>query len=176
VLALAAIVVAGGCAQFTVRADPNPDADFSRYGTFGWLPLAAAAPIDQDTGNRGLTDHIYSTVEQEMARKGYKPAANAAADLLMTFRLLRDDGYDDNVLPYQTAWQRGTYRAALHESSTTYTRGTLMIDVVERDNNQLVWRGSASARLMSLPSYERMVERAEDAVRQIMASLPGRAR
>ena len=64
----------------------------------------------------------------------------------------------------------------MHASSNSYTRGTLIIDVVERNDNVLVWRGAASARLLSMPSYEHMVARAEDAVKQILASFPSRTR
>jgi hypothetical protein len=170
------LATATGCAQFTIQTHPDPDVDFARYGTFGWLPLAAAAPIDQDMGSRGLTDRTYAAVETELERKGWKPAANDTADLLVTFRLLRGDGYDDSRIPYMSAWQRGTYRAALHEASSSYTRGTLIIDVLQRTGPTLVWRGAASARLLSQPSYERMVERAEAAIEQILASFPVRAR
>ena len=171
---VALAVVASGCTQFTVRADRNPDADFARYRTFAWMPIAMAPPADQDMGGRSITDRVYSDVETVLQHRGYTPAPSTSADLLITFRLLRTEGYDESYVPYSAAWYRGAYRDALHASADSYTRGTLIIDAVDRAENSLVWRGSASARLLSQPSYERQADRAQDAVAKILASFPSR--
>jgi len=168
------VVLAAGCTQFAVRADRAPDADFSRYRTFAWMTIAAAPPADQDTGSRGIDDRIYSAVESAMHTKGYTPAASTAADLLVTFRLLRQDGYDDEHISYMSQWNRGAYLNALHASSDSYVRGTLLIDVVDRATNTLVWRSSASARLLPHLSYEAKVERAQEAVEQMLETFPAR--
>ena len=167
-------VLATGCSQFTIRADRSPGVDFARYRTFAWMPIAAAPPDDQDTGSRGLNDRIYSTVEAELQRRGYVPAASDAADLVMTFRILRQDGYDDAHIPYAAQWHRGAYQQALHASSDSYVRGTLVIDAVDRTGRALVWRGSASARLLTHTSPERTLKRAEAAVAQTMKDFPAR--
>src|SRR6185503_10535511 len=166
------VVVGAGCAQFTIRADRNPATDFARYRTFAWMPIAAAPPADQDAGGRGLENRIYSAVEGELQRRGYAPAASGAADLLVTFRILRNDGFDDADIPYAAQWHRGAYVAALHASDDTYVRGTLIVDAVDRTQNMLVWRGSASARLLPHASYEKKVDRAESAIAQILATFP----
>lgn len=167
-------LVASGCAQFTVRADQNPGTDFTRYRTFAWMPIAASPPEDQDTGSRALNDHIYSTVETELERRGYAPAPSATADLLVTFRILQQDGYEDAHIPYGAQWYRGAYLEAIHASPDTYERGTLVIDVIDRVANTLVWRGTASARLLPDTSFGATVERAEAAVSQTMKPFPAR--
>ena len=167
-------VVGSGCAQVTIRTDRNPAADFAGYRTFAWMPIAAAPPADQDAGSRGLENRIYSAVEGELQRRGYTPAASSAADLLVTFRILKADGFNDADIPYAAQWHRGAYVAALHASSDTYVRGTLIVDAVDRTQNLLVWRGSASARLLPHTSYEKKVERVESAVAQILETFPAR--
>jgi hypothetical protein len=167
-------VLAAACTQFTVRSDRNPDADFSRYRTFAWMPIAAAPPADQDTGSRGLDKRVYSAVEGELQRRGYAPVPSADADLLLTFRILREDGYDDAHIPYAAQWHRGAYLAATHASEDSYERGTLIIDVVDRAQNALVWRGSASARLLPHISYDKKVDRVNSAVEQILKPFPAR--
>src|SRR5258705_356041 len=107
-------VVGSGCTQFTIRTDQNPAADFAGYRTFAWMPIAAAPPADQDAGGRGLENRIYSAVEGELQRRGYAPAASSAADLLVTFRILKDDGFNDADYPYAAQWHRGSYMQALH--------------------------------------------------------------
>jgi len=168
-------VVASACTQFTVHADRNPSADFARYRSFAWMPIAAAPPADQDTGSRGLDKRIYGAVEREMRRSGYTPATDADADLLLTFRILKEDGYDDAHIPYAAQWHGGAYREALHASDQTYERGTLIVDAVDRQKNTLVWRGSASARLLPHLEYQKRAERAETAIAKILATFPVRA-
>jgi hypothetical protein len=172
-LALAILVIAG-CSQFTVRANRDPAADFGRYRSFAWLPLAAAAPDDQTTGDRALDKRIYEAIEGEVQKKGYVPAASDKADLLLTYRLLRTDGYQEPKLPYAAQWHRGAYMEAYHASPDTYERGTLIIDVVDRAQSELVWRGLASARLQPHTSYDSTVKRARAAIEQTLASLPAR--
>ena len=171
-ICLLAIPAASGCSQFTVRADRNPAADFARYRTFAWMAIAEARPGDQTTGHRGIDDRIYTDIEREMQRHGYAPGANADADLLLTFRLLKDARYDDADVTYGAQWHHGVYLDALHASPDAYDRGTLMVDVVDRTQNLLVWRGSAASRLLPHFSYERRVKRASDAVKKIFAKFP----
>lgn len=173
-LAMLAIALTTGCSQFTIRTDRAPDADFTRYRTFAWLPLAAAPPDDQTTGDRALDKRIYEAIEGEMQRKGYSHAASDASDLLLTYRLLRTNGYQEPQLPYQAQWHRGAYVEALHASPDTYQRGTLIIDVVDRPARELVWRGSASARLQLHTSYDATVKRARAAIEQTLARFPAR--
>jgi hypothetical protein len=169
-------VVASACTQFTVRADRSPSADFARYRTFAWMPIAAAPPADQDTGSRGLDKRIYSAVERELQRDGYAPVASGDADLLFTFRILKVDGFDDAHIPYAAQWHRGAYVGALHASDDPYDRGTLIVDAVDRAENVLVWRGSASARLLPHLAYDKRAERAEEAVAKILATFPVRGK
>jgi hypothetical protein len=175
-LAIALVsVVVSACAKFAVRADRKPDADFTRYRTFAWMPIAASPPNDQDTGSRGLDRRIYSAVEVALQHDGYVPAASADADLLMTFRILKEDGYDDEHIPYAAQWHRGAYLDAVHATPDSYQRGTIIIDAVDRAENTLAWRGSASARLLPHLSYDKRAKRAEDAVAQILKTFPARA-
>jgi hypothetical protein len=172
--AIMLLVVASACTKFTVRTDRNPEADFTRYRTFAWIPIADAPPADQDTGDRGLNNRIYSAVEAQLRHDGYAGAPNSSADLLVTFRLLKDAGFEDAKLPYAAQWHRGAYVEALHASSDSYDRGTLIVDAIDRTANVLVWRGSASARLLPHLSYQERAARAEDVVAKIFESFPAR--
>src|SRR5262245_34124797 len=125
-------VVGSGCTKFTIHADRNPDADFARLRTFAWMPLAAAPPGDQDAGGRGLENRIYSAVERELQHRGYVPAESGAADMLVTFRILKVDGFNDADYPYAAQWTRGAYVQALHASDDSYVRGSLIVDAVDR--------------------------------------------
>ena len=78
-----------GCSQFTVRADHDPAADFSRLRTYAWLPLDQAAPADQSLPDRYLDKKLREAVDENLGKKGYRPAGNAPADFLLNYRLAR---------------------------------------------------------------------------------------
>ena len=137
-------------------------------------PDRHCAPDRSGHGDRDLTKRIYAAVESQLEGKGYTPAANDAADLLVTFRVLRSDEYNEAQFPYSMPWRMGTYRSALHASDDSYERGSLIIDVIDRRANELVWRGSASARLLPSLPYDKTVKRIDAAVKQILAPLPAR--
>ena len=168
------VVATAGCTQFAIETQRGTDADFARYRTFAWMRIADAPPQDQDMGTRGLNDRVYSAIEGALQRKGYAPAEHDAADLLLTFRILKQDGYDDEHVPYAAQWRRGAYVAAMHATPDSWERGTLIVDVVDRNRNALVWRGAASARLLPHTSYETSVERAQAAVAKIFEDFPAR--
>ena len=102
------------------------------------------------------------------------PAEHDAADLLLTFRILKQDGYDDEHIPYAAQWRRGAYVAAMHATPDSWERGTLIVDVIDRARNTLVWRGAASARLLPHTSYEATVERVQAAVADMFKAFPAR--
>lgn len=167
-------LLATACAQFTIKAESNPAADFGRYRTFGWLASDAAPPADRDTGDRFIDARLTADIESAMQRKGYLPATAGAPDLLLTYRLVRTDAYDEPALPYGAVWRRSTYEQVLHASADSYDRGTLIVDVIDRAANELVWRGSASARLLPNLSYKQRVARAQAAVDAIFRRFPVR--
>ena len=168
---LAVLLAVAACTKYEIQSDRDPAVDFSRYRTFAWMPRAAAPPADQDTGDNAMDNQIYSFVEAQLERRGLTPAPSATADLLVTFRLIRNEGYDETNMPYGLGW-RGMYRASFHTSGDLYVRGTLIVDVVDRKTNQLVWRGSAEGRLRPWTSYQEGVARAKDAVDKMFKDYP----
>jgi len=173
-LALLALAAVTGCSTFTVHADREPGADFGRYRSFAWFPLAKVPPDDQTVGDRYVDKEIYEAIEGDLQRKGYAMATPDTADFLLTYRLLKSAGYQDLELPYTTQWHRGVALAVLHEYPDAYDRGTLMIDAVDRATGDLVWRGTASARLLSHTSYENTLKRARKAIEKTLADFPRR--
>jgi len=165
--ALAFLVAVAACSQFTVRSDRDPDVDFSSYRTFGWLPLDIAPPADQQVPDRYIGRKVVQAIDEQLTDKGYAAASGTQPDLYVTYRLIQ--AATTNV---PLSYARGYW--ALHASPDTYDEGTLVIDVIAVKTNTLVWRGTASARLLPTLPFDKAVARAQAAIAQTFKTFPAR--
>jgi hypothetical protein len=169
-LAIAALLgVTAACTQFEVRTAGDPGFDVAGHPSWGWLPLDLSAPADQRLPDRHLERKLVTTVGRVLQEKGYREDATAP-ELFVNYRLSSRDHTDVELVPGYGigAW---TQR---HSWDDTYERGTLRIDVIDAGTRTLVWRGTASARLLDHASYEKRAKRTEEVVRQVLETFPRR--
>jgi len=176
--ALAAVLVlalfAGACSRFAVQADADPNVDFARFTTFAWLPKDEAPPADQWLQDRAIEKRVRSGVEAGLRAKGYRPAEGGTPDLFVTYRLTSESRSSSGVPGAYAGYNLGWWSGAHVMRTDDYERGTLIVDVIQADDMKLVWRGSASARLLPHISFEKRAKRATEAVERIMKDFPAR--
>lgn len=150
-LALAGVVLAAlltGCAGGPeIRADYDKAADFGKYHTYGFFAQAGT-----DTGDvRSLaTQMLQNAATREMESRGYAKAENP--DLVINFKGRLEEKTDVESRPapfYGPGWgYRGWYGApwggygATEVTTRHYKVGTLVMDVVDREQRQVVYQGS----------------------------------
>jgi hypothetical protein len=141
-LALAVLIV--GCSSTKVAMDWDREVDFSGFETFAWLEVdeedreGLQLPDHLDTRLRRIVDDVLT--EQGLQRAPVLPMA----DLLLTYYVnvkkeLRVDRvtagyYGTYGYGYWPGYTHGT-RANVRE----YAKGTVVIDIVDRRTQQLVW-------------------------------------
>lgn len=171
-LACVALVAIAGCSRFQVRTAQDPAVRFADYESYAWLPRSVALPVDQRLQDRQLERIVRAGVARGMATKGYGQAAVKEADLLVTYRLVSADrqvaGAPRGYSAVAGTWMRDDW------SSDSYERGSLVVDLYDRERRRLVWRGMASARLLPHLSHEARVERVTKAIDEIMVGAPAR--
>lgn len=154
-LALAAL----GCgASYEVHTMSAPDARLTELHTFRVLPaprprdgaarVGAYDPmVNNSIANRALRDAIVG----ELANRGYT-LDERAPDFLVAVYASAQERLDvtdwDYGYPY---WPRGRVPGVPVERVTQYTEGTVVVDVITPGTRDLLWRGSASARLTEDP-------------------------
>jgi len=168
------LLASGACARFTVRADADPKVDFDAFSTFAWLPPEQAPRGDQWLQDRAIERRVQSGVEAGLRAKGYRPAEGGAPDLLMTYRLTSESRSTSGVPTAYRGYDLGWWSGARMLKTDTYERGTLIVDAIDADAKRLVWRGSASARLLPHLSFKERAKRATQAVERIMEDFPAR--
>jgi hypothetical protein len=144
-LGLIALLV--GCSGIEVHTDWDREIDFTKYRSYRWAPTertsADSAARDLRAPDRTLLDRrIRSAVDDEMAAKGYVRTDARDADLLLVYHSSsrrRVDVYDS---PYRRRWGWGP---GVHR----WREGTLLLEVVDRRENFVVWQGWGTGALGS---------------------------
>jgi hypothetical protein len=143
-LTVAALAVSVACSTATISVDWDHQVNFSRYKTFAWYDHKGDAHPRQ-APNQIVDARIRRSVAQDLIDKGLTQTAPSEADLLVTYytaldRSLRmySSGYGYG---YWGGWHGWGPRAA-YTDVYEYTEGTLVIDLIDRVKEQLVWRGT----------------------------------
>jgi hypothetical protein len=128
--------LAASCAPVTTRWDYDPEADFSQYKTFNWMP-------DEDRGERAGQEWDHPFVDKRIQQalivalqgKGFEKTATQP-DLLVAYRFTSKQKTAVHVYdpPYPYWGPQPTEVQRLRE-------GTLVIDLVDPQTRRLVWRG-----------------------------------
>jgi len=179
--ALAAVValslLASGCSRLAVNTEVDPRADFTSYASFEFLPQGGLARPAEDVPRRlrATLDPLYHAYVQEgvtrnLTAKGLALApSREEADLLIGYRTVIGDRTE--VIPpiYGYGWRghvRPLYPARVHR----YKEGTLVIDIIDRRGEYLVWRGVGVGAMRDMRPGEDLIA----AVGEILEQFPPR--
>jgi hypothetical protein len=128
-------LASAGCSTMTIKTDFDSDVDFAKYKTYKWYrptPGAEAARV-----NSLLDKRIKLAVERELTAKGLERSQGRGADLIIRYHA----GMRERV-EITSDWYGWRYRRRSIDTYR-YREGTIVIDFVDPQLKQLVWRGWA---------------------------------
>ncbi len=179
-LGIAGLWLAGCESGPDIRADYDKAADFSQYRTYNFLAASGAG-----SDAKSLATQILQTAaSREMESRGYTKADNA--DLLINFKGKIEEKIDIESTPapmYGAGYgYRGWYGAPYgaygyggsEVSTHRYNVGTLVMDVVDRKKQQVVFQGGLED-VVSKKDLENREALLTGAVTTIFAKYPARA-
>ena len=170
-LSLLVIAVFTGCASMKVDTDYDSAASFAAYQTFAWMEKPDEVR-DNLTRLGQVTQRIETAVERELMADGYQKASatpdffvvyHTAVETQITGATIDTWGYNYR----RPRWRTGTVYADV--SVDSYQEGTLIIDIVDAEKNELVWRGTAVGAVSSTAQAAKKVD---EAVQKILAEFP----
>jgi hypothetical protein len=154
------IFVLGGIScNPSVNTDKAEDVNLKNYSTFAYLPSG-----DSVQNRVVMEERVIAEVRQEMEGRGYKLDADNP-DLVVLVKAMYEEEERLRREPYYTSYD---YYSPRFYSPTTlspyyyrgyatiprvtgynireieYTEGTFVVDVIDRENNRIVWRGWSS--------------------------------
>jgi hypothetical protein len=155
-----------GCASsVTTSVDYDRSIDFSRYRTYGWL----RSRIGNDILERRLT----AAIDRGLAARGLTRSDTPDLYVSMHGRLSKEVRYT----AYDTAWGYGWRRWGVGQTRVRRQEvpvGTLVVDLVDAGDKELVWRGTATTPIDKTASAEKREAAVQEAVEKLFAAYPPR--
>ena len=173
-----ALSALSGCAT-RARSDFDRDVSFSRYNSFDWIapPIRASEeemrsdPNGPFASNSLLDKRMRAAVTSKLRARGYRYEEGGNSGFRLNYHVtfkdkLAGSGTD---FGYTGRYHRGAFSSGFNWSVRQYQEGTIIIDVIDRAMDQLVWRGRSVSRNRDGNYDEAEINRA---VNQILMRFP----
>ncbi|MFD3003736.1 DUF4136 domain-containing protein [Pontibacter toksunensis] len=161
-LLLITLLSLSGCARLPladVRYDYDPEINYRKFRSFGWYRAEVPTPVAGGSGPAFSTlvdDRVKGAVASELVKQGLKLVVDETPDLLVAYDIAVDTAQlvtqDYNLPPgYGYAYWYGYRYRYSHAGLPNYMDirkfdiGTLVIDLIDPQTNQVIWRGSVDS-------------------------------
>ena len=152
------VAAAAACTTLKTTSDYDPSTDFSRYRTWGWHE---GSSIKDSIWSK----RIQAALESELSKRGLtRDEANPDLRVAVHVRLSKETqvtttgGYG-----YGYRWRGGVSTAKVEQIPV----GSLIVDLADAKQKELVWRGMATDTL----NPEKSPEEKEKALREALAKM-----
>ena len=154
----------------TVSSHIERNVDFVDYLTYDWGPPDNLPVGDPRLDNNPFfKDHLQGAIEKALAAKGYERAATEAPDLLVHYHA----NVSQRVEVYNADSQYGYCYENCNARVVDYEEGTLVVDIVDRETNKVVWRGWAQDAMDGvIDNQQRLEKQVDEGVTKMMLLLP----
>jgi Domain of unknown function (DUF4136) len=167
----AAMLLLVGCYSPTAnlyQSEKTPGIDFQNYKTYAWLPTKDTS-FTKLASKKAVESSLSAAVSQQLNSRGMK-FDSLTPDCLFTYSLVLTKTYqlgqepppvyapnsNAGALPgqynmyYYVPASTAMYNPDLYQGSmkvTTFRDGTLVIDMIDRKTNQIIWRTNAQGKV-----------------------------
>jgi hypothetical protein len=159
---------AAACSSITVNTNYKPGINFARFKTYDWMPRLEKSGNLQEVIAAGRVGYIIEgAVEKELTDRGYKKEKRAGIkpDFFLAYRAQVKEKTESKVITYAC----GEPICPQGIDLVTIREGMLVLDIIEADSNQVVWRGTAVG-VIGDPSKRK--EAIEGAVARMLQNFP----
>ena len=166
---LCAMMLTIGCSTISsVRYDYDTEADFGNLKTYDWLEeFTEMSAID--------VKRIKNAVDTELTARGYSQSLDDP-DFMVAIHgtseekvNVVDHGY--RYCPYGR-YCYGYWGWGPAATTYTYEEGTLIIDIIDSESLEMIWRGEAKGVLDPDLSAEKLDQVTNEAVKRILQNFP----
>jgi hypothetical protein len=171
IVALAALLAA--CATVpTVRTDHDPTAAFAQYRSYSWRETPKGGPAL-------VMQRIVDDIDAQLAAKGWQKVEEggdiAIAAHVATYQKHQIDTFYDAPMWGGWGWYGpypwwGAGMGFSRTRATSFTVGTLLVDMFDTRTKRAVWSSVAEGTVPSKP--ERVNEKIDQAVAKMFAGFP----
>lgn len=166
---LVALLAATGCASLNVQTSYDPTASFGEHRAFRFRADPGEARNLAGIDNPAVVREIEREIRRALLERGYEESDDAGLEI--GFHAAVTDRVDSETWTtyYGYRW-RGVW---VEETEVrAYDEGTLAIDIIDAEQDLLLWRGTASAEVSGLRDAQRRQDVIREAVREILERFP----
>jgi hypothetical protein len=175
-IALAVSVLVLSACTSTPDWDYDKSVKFTNYKTFAWS-------ADADLKNHGgsayqindlMEKRIRNAITDTMLKYDIKLVDAKNADIFVNYHASVDSKIevDSFNTSYTARWNYWGFGYQTQTHAREYDVGTLVIDVIDKTSNQLVWRGAKEGRLRDKQTPEQRTLSVNKTVSAILANFP----
>ena len=169
-----------GCTTLTVHTDYDTKYDFQALKTYAWIE-GKAPSNDIRINNSLIINRVVDAVNNNLQAKGYQLVDKDKADFYVNWlggienkiRLETINGYYGYLGYGYGSWG---YRGYWPDYSRTYyfeyQEGTLIIDIADSKNKQLIWRGTGQDYLDQRETPQEITQGINQTVTEILGGFP----
>ncbi|OUL58317.1 DUF4136 domain-containing protein [Pseudoalteromonas ulvae] len=168
------VLLLAACAK-TPDWDYDKSVTFSNYKSFAWIPNAS---LTKNTNNYQISplmeQRVQNAVNDNLAGLGLAKSDEKNADLLVNYHAAVDNKVEVDTFStsYSARWDYWGMGYQHHTQTTNYEVGTLVIDIIDRKTNQLIWRGAKEGRLKKNQTPEQRTATINSTVAAILSNFP----
>jgi len=157
------------CSGISTTSDWDQSYDFSAVSTYAWKDQGLEGGVSEIMLRR-----MYAAVDDDLMAKGIKKTNPETADVVLAYHAGSQDRQQYETYGYGAGgWWGGYWGGGMTTTTVrTYTESTLILDVIDRRNNELVWRGSASGTIDQMDSPDQRVDAIQEAVEKMLRDFP----
>ncbi len=157
------IFVSLNCSSISVRHDYDPDVDFSQFKTFNFMKKPKLSPESL------LDKRVKNALQSELEAKGLQKSRRP--DFLIAYHSNVRNKVDVTAWGYRYRPRWGTW-GARGVTVDRYKQGTLIVDFIERESKEMIWRGAATSALDRNPSPEKVTKHVNKSVQKMLVKFP----
>ena len=184
-----------GCSSIQVETDYDERASFTQLKTFDWIDQPVKIDGNPAVNSPLVETRIRNAIESELLRSGFRKDTTRDPDFLVAIHVVTEEKVDVTTIDqhygyacvgyyhFGHGWYGHRYygRYPYHGYfgpvvETTYVneylKGTLIVDIVDPRESELIWRGWASKALDHDPRPEMVQMYIDTAVRKILDEFP----
>ncbi len=174
-------LILAGCASTKVYHEGAIPEKFSEIkATYGWFK-GNSPSTDIRVNNSTVTTLIQQSVDNQLSGRGYKRVEPEQADYLISwFGSIREEVKEIAISQYYSSYGYGSLAGMLYQQSDDgklikkFSRGTLVLDVIDPGSKKVLWRGSATNTIRKNMSDKDRAMYIDISVKEILKTLPGR--
>ena len=157
---MACTVVAGQ----DVKTNYMPGTNFAKYKTYRWVAIEGA-----QHPNQIVDAEIKQAVDAQLAAKGLTKTDTEKADLYVGYQIAVDQEKQWNGYDMGGGIRWGGMATA---TSSTINVGTLVLDMYDPVQKQLVWTGNATKTIDPSKSQEKNQKNLDKAMQKLLKNYP----